>query len=461
MNRDHRSWMRRFRAPWCLLALTVPMSVGLGTPASAQEAAVSTAPPVPRDVLWVTSTRDGGRGSLRDAIDRANDRDGPDTIRFDSTKGPFGQPRTITLTRPLPELAGELTIDGYIDGALWKTSGVTVSGQDTHRVFNVRSGARVTLASLTVARGHSDRGGGIANRGALVVKGVTLIDNRADADGGGLANLGGRVAVINSTFVNNRAGSAGGGVADDRGGLTVTNCSFSGNAAPQGGALFSSGTLLLRNSILANSATGPDCVAQGGLDPASTHNLIEAGDSCGEPLTTADPRFESLGAYNGPTSTLPLGGGSPAINLGDNASALDEFGERLVWDQRGNGDPRFVAGLTDIGAFETQAFPKLKVNTAADTELRACTGGGTADCPLRGAIALANAMGKATAIHFDPQIFATKGTLAPTRPLPVVAVDLTLDAGTGMMVVRGEFAELRTALGVTLTLRNVTLAPTR
>ena len=32
--------------------------------------------------------------------------------------------------------------------------------------------------------------------------------------------------------------------------------------------------------------------------------------------------------------------------------ARSHEGRPLVWDQRGNGDPRFVGGITDIGAFE-------------------------------------------------------------------------------------------------------------
>ncbi len=49
--------------------------------------------------------------------------------------------------------------------------------------------------------------------------------------------------------------------------------------------------------------------------------------------------------------------------MGDNGAAVDEHGEPLRWDQRGNGDPRFVAGITDVGAFERQAFALLVVDT--------------------------------------------------------------------------------------------------
>jgi hypothetical protein len=203
-------------------------------------------------------------------------------------------------------------------------------------------------------------------------------------------------------------------------------------------------------------------VATGTLAPASTRNLIQTNAGCGEPISAADPRFEALGRYNGPTPTLPLGGGSPAVNLGDNAWAVDEQGERLIWDQRGNGDPRFVAGFTDLGAFEVQAFPVLRVNTVEDTVLRACTGVGAADCPLRGAIELANATGKAATIRFDPRVFSTPQAIRPTRPLPEVAVALTLDArGTGGVAIEGEFADLRSTGAGRLILHEVTADQSR
>jgi hypothetical protein len=198
-------------------------------------------------------------------------------------------------------------------------------------------------------------------------------------------------------------------------------------------------------------------VATGVLDPASTHNLIETNEGCGQPISTADPRLGKLGYYNGSTRTLPLGGGSPAINLGDNASAVDEHGEPLRWDQRGNGDPRFIAGITDVGAFERQALPVLMVDTVEDAERRACTRS-PADCSLRGAITLANAIGKAQVIRFDPKLFSVSRIISLTRPLPDVAIDLTIDAsGTAGVTVRGKPIGLGKAPNAKLTIDGVTL----
>jgi hypothetical protein len=55
-----------------------------------------------------------------------------------------------------------------------------------------------------------------------------------------------------------------------------------------------------------------------------------------------DPKLATLGQYGGPTNTLRLKAGSPAINAGGPVS--------LATDQRGVARPRGSAA--DIGAYE-------------------------------------------------------------------------------------------------------------
>ena len=270
----------------------------------------------------VTRTDDAGEGSLRQAIINANTLSGPDTITFDAKIGPFATPQTIALNSELPDLIDELVIDGRIPDRLWKPVGVTVSGERRHRVFTVPAGANVIIGAVTIADGRASDGGGIVNRGTLVVKDTTLAGNNADRDGGGLVNLGGSLTVINSTFANNGAGRVGGGLANIDGKLTVTNSTFSGNAAENGGGLFSNEPSLLRNTLFANSVSGGDCASTAALALASTNNLIETNNGCGTPISAADPDLEPLRNYNGPTFTFALRAGSAAINLGDNASAV-------------------------------------------------------------------------------------------------------------------------------------------
>ena len=383
----------------------------------------------------VTTTDNHGEGSLRQAILNANALDGPDTVVFDSETGPFAEPQTILLLSDLPELSGEITIDGRIGGRLWKATGVTLSGDGERRVLRVAADGDVVLQSLTIADGRADRGGGVLNEGRLAVLGVTFLANTADADGGGLANLGGTVAVINSTFANNEAGARGGGLANLEGEAVVTNCTFSENVSAAGGGLSSDGMLRLSNSILANSLSASDCLSLGNWDAASTHNLIVASHGCGVPVACTDPKLQPLGGYNGPTWTFPLDAGSPALNFGDNAAAVDHRGQPLIWDQRGNGDPRFVAGITDIGAFENQRNAWLVVDTAEDSEARGCTRALVGDCSLRGAIMLVNAAGERARIGFDSEVFDADARLDLRNPLPELAADILVDAGDGEAVV--------------------------
>lgn len=456
--RRHRFALPRFLVAAMLLALTSALAHRGARPVYAE----ALHPIQGANLFWVTTVEDQGEGSLRYAIEMANARPGTDLIRFDGRRGPFATPQTITLKGPLPTLADELTIAGDQPDRLWQATGVTLSGGNAQRMFHIAPGVRVTLSSLTVAQGRASCGGGVLNQGQLLVKGVTFLQNQAGESGGAICNQGGAVELINSTFFGNRAHQAGGALADLGGRTIVTNCTFSENASPRGGGIYSDGQLLLRNTIAANSVGGADCRAEGGFHPASSHNLIETSHGCGQPISSTNPRLGALGRYNGPTATLPLESGSPAINLGANAAAVDENGVTLRWDQRGNGDPRIVSGITDIGAFEHQGLPDWAVDTLEDSDLRGCTRAGRGDCSLRGAITLANALGKKQTITFDPIIFSAQGTLVLERPLPAITTDLNLKGLEARQVtIRGAAPIFRTQGAGALTLFGVSVEALR
>jgi len=97
----------------------------------------------------------------------------------------------------------------------------------------------------------------------------------------------------------------------------------------------------------------------GELDPGGDYNLIGDGTGMtglsngvngnlvGSADAPIDPLLGPLQDNGGPTQTHALLAGSPAIDAGNNAYATD-------WDQRGEGFPRIVNGIIDIGAFEYQ-----------------------------------------------------------------------------------------------------------
>jgi hypothetical protein len=101
-----------------------------------------------------------------------------------------------------------------------------------------------------------------------------------------------------------------------------------------------------------------------------------------------DPLLSPLGYYGGPTQTMPPLPGSPDLDAGDPAAATPT-------EQRGQ--PRVVAGHTDIGAFQTQSDPFL-VTTLTDPARQLGL------LSLRQAVALANALPGDHTVSFDPNM---------------------------------------------------------
>ncbi len=384
--------------------------------------------------LVVTTLADSGTGSLREAIINANAREGFDRIVFDGDSGPFGPPVTIRLESALPAIQDELEIDGYVEGHLWRKAGINIDGQGKHRVFKVYRDASLQLRNLTITNGKAWKGGAIHNRGRLVSTGMLYLDNSAWFAGGAIANVGGEAIFINNTFTGNQSRFRGGAIANGKGSLSVTNSTFSENHSRKGGGISNKGALKLNNTIVANGKDGPDCYSTANVESFGTHNIIEANDGCPGVLWDADPGLGRMDYFNGMTQTISLAGRSLAINSGHNESAVDENGEPLVWDQRGNGDPRFVAGITDIGAFEVQAFPKLVVDTLEDGGPQGCSGM-RGDCPLRAAIRLADLDGEPYPVTFDATVFSESVELLLDRPLSAPVSDVTIDA-SGVSSVR-------------------------
>jgi phospholipase/lecithinase/hemolysin len=204
--------------------------------------------------LVVTSTADSvdptAPGlSLREMVNLSNAMNGQQAITFDLGAGRH----QITLGGQELAITQDLLIQGPGAGSL------TVSGNSASRVFDVGSGATVTIAGLTIAGGSvtgdesgplSLGGGGILNEAGSalflthdVLKNntATAINDTVDVFGGGLLNEG-NATVVCSTFIGNQAlgggggsffaGSVGGGI-DNYGGatLTVTDSTFTGNQA--------------------------------------------------------------------------------------------------------------------------------------------------------------------------------------------------------------------------------------
>jgi len=236
------------------------------------------------------------------------------------------------------------------------------------------NGGKLTLTEcyFTQATFPSGQGGAIYNaRGAVYVE-YTEFDTFVAYSGGAITNYG-NLSFANNT-VHDTFGSAG--AIENFGIMTVANSTFWNN----GVAIHSSGTLTIGdstvfqsggvsvdngsgdttiyNSIIDSISSGLDQHLAPGQTPSS-HNLIVGSQSGGllngvnGNLVNVDPMLTRLTTYGGPTATFVPLPGSPAIDAGSNALAVDLTSDPpipLRTDQTGY--PRIYNGTVDIGAVE-------------------------------------------------------------------------------------------------------------
>lgn len=376
-----------------------------------------------------TVSKVDGQTSLREAFGHAATLTGPQTITFSSSTANDaenfhdGTPRTI-------ELLGRLQVRGAVDITIAGPGAdvLEISGRGVSRVFSFGDrNAVFALRDLTLADGFgivSDnaRGSVITNDSTLTLERCVIRDSETlgvESSGGGGLYTTNTTTIIDSTFTGNLsrtmtdAGMAfGGGIyATASARVKVINSTISGNAArsvagqARGGGIYAEGNgealeliqstvtdnevsvtsgtdtlgggvfgnITAGNSLIAGNTSTGDAADVSGNVVSRGHNLILnldatatfSGDTTGN-LTTLDPQLAPLGAYGGPTPTHALLPGSPAIDAGLNALAIDETAAALATDQRGAGFDRIVKGLAtstattvDIGAFELFAAPSF------------------------------------------------------------------------------------------------------
>jgi hypothetical protein len=333
-----------------------------------------------------------------------------------------------------------------------------------------------TVSGTTLGGNSAAEGGGISNGGSLVLSRSTLAGNTTTLlNGGGLDNTGSAL-IDNSTFANNTAAASGGAISFFGGSpaasLSVLASTVAGNSAGTltGGIYFApaSGTpIALRSTIVAGNSLTSTATTTDVFGPFSSggFNLVGIGDGAtglagpGDRVGTAaapiDPRLGPLADNGGPTQTMALLDGSPALLKGDPALALS-------FDQRGVA--RVAWPGVDVGAYQRQAeAPSLVVNTAADVSNFYDN-----RTSLREALAVAGSPGfpGPDTITFDPTVFATARTitLAPSLGTLTIATDVTIDApAVGVTIARNDvagvaaFRPISVAAGATVTLDGLTV----
>ena len=187
------------------------------------------------------------------------------------------------------------------------------------------------------------------------IVGSTIARNHADSYGGGVFMYGGSLSIVNSTIAENTATDSGGGIYLNpdtdlqANAVTVVR----NDAAAAGGGIYnnSASPVEFANSLIALNSAGlfPDCGDDGGPGQdydSLGHNLIGNDTDCqgftgtGD-ITNANPKLGLLKNNGGPTQTVALKKGSPAINKADKQSAPNK-------DQRGKKRRK----KPDIGAYE-------------------------------------------------------------------------------------------------------------
>jgi len=200
----------------------------------------------------------------------------------------------------------------------------------------------IVITNSYIYWNRSNWGGGGVYGENITITNSALFENFAQMSGGAIWSDS-VVNINNSTLANNTAGQGGGAIGVPTVSMiTLNNVTVAGNHAAEGGAIKSSGgTIILKNSIVANNTAvqGDNC---GPTSYAQTDGYtIIYPISCGLGGISPDPKLGQLvpGPQNG---YVPIAADSPAINAGNPATC---FG---TTDQRGM--PR--VGICDLGSYE-------------------------------------------------------------------------------------------------------------
>jgi hypothetical protein len=280
-------------------------------------------------------------------------------------------------------------------------SGVEISGGDANasnpvdQFFggDIRNAGVLTLTDDWVTNGFACSGGGVGNNaGTLTIEQSLISGNHAacgGSDSGGVENFGvpgspdlpGHLVIDDSTIAGNDAGLVGGVFSwnDPNNTLTISNSTVADNITrdeptacplgggchargPGGGLGLGAGTARIRNTIIAGNVeitggvtTATNCAPGPGL--TSLGNNIDSGSDCSLSDTIpgqadqsdTNPLLGPLQNNGGPTLTMALAPGSPALNRVSAGAGCPSV------DQRGVPRPQGIA--CDIGAFELQVPP--------------------------------------------------------------------------------------------------------
>jgi predicted outer membrane repeat protein len=224
-------------------------------------------------------------------------------------------------------------------------------------IYNVSSGG--SLSNVTFSANAAGAGGAIYNNWWCnpYLANLTFGGNSAE-NGGAIYNWYSSPTLVNVTFSGNTAAGNGGAIFNwNDSSPSLVNVTLSGNTATgNGGGIsnYDNSSPVLVNSILwGNTATNGAEIYNESSYPTVKYSIVQggcpAGSTCDATLLESDPRLGTggLGNNGGPTETIALLSGSPAIDAADDGSCPGA-------DQRGIS--RAQGAHCDMGAFESGGF---------------------------------------------------------------------------------------------------------
>ncbi len=234
--------------------------------------------------------------------------------------------------------------------------------------IDVSYGVTATLSQCTISgnylgvASYSDSGDPANN--------TTITQSTLSNNFGGVYNTYGTVTLLNSTLSGNgfSSGATGfyAGLIGDQ--SSTTNVVFTtivgapGNATP-GVFTYGAGAVFdFKNSLIADNPGGNCSMnymattsAGYNLDSDGSCSFTGTGDLNGSAGSPINPGLDPLGlaSNGGPTQTIALVAGSPAIDHVPDAACTDLTGAAVTTDQRGDARPSGAA--CDTGAYELSA----------------------------------------------------------------------------------------------------------
>jgi len=289
------------------------------------------------------------------------------------------------------------------NGSLFSSAHFT-KGETGGAIYTVNSGSDIDISNSTISGNRAYQGAAIFTAFShLTITNSTISGNQAfpestvddpglnfqDPEGGavyigaGSSSSANQVTVANSTLSGNIAGNGGGGNGGaiyNTNALYLMNSTIAGNQTDgAGGGIVNTyyanigGTIIANNYGAAHSSNAvlENCISYDPSNPNAAgqttdigYNLDDDGSCEFNPYfhdIQHDPQLGPLADNGGPTQTMALKPGSPAIDYIPRASALCPAA-----DQRGVARPDSGETTCDIGAYEF-VDPKVTATSLASS----------------------------------------------------------------------------------------------